>query len=181
MGNARPKIKSRDEILSILDVNCVTGEIFWKADPKRGAAWNAKHAGRRAGGRNSQGYWVVNIGNSHHRAHHIVWLVATGVATDWIDHIDGDRANNRVNNLRSVTRSENQRNRARSANNPSGVFGVSLDSKRGLWRARVGTRPSVELGHFPNFEDAVAARKAAEVSMGFHPNHGKRLATYENK
>tara|TARA_R110001606_G_scaffold190822_1_gene338772 strand:+ start:384 stop:701 length:318 start_codon:yes stop_codon:yes gene_type:complete len=93
---------------------------------------------------------------------------------DQIDHISGDRSDNRIENLREATQTENSRNMKTLANNMSGVMGVSWDKRERHWIATISDdNSSVRLGRFKSFEDAVAARKAAEVEYGYHPNHGR--------
>lgn len=170
----RLKIYDRERLLDLLDVDPATGEIRWRERPDD-AIWNKRFAGKQAGGKNSQGYVVVNIRNTHHRAHHIVWTVANGV---WphldIDHIDGDRANNRISNLRQVTRVENLRNKG-AASGRVGLVGVTKSGRQ--WRARIYVdREQIELGYFDHFEDAIAARHSAEKKFGFSKDHGRRCA-----
>jgi hypothetical protein len=91
-----------------------------------------------------------------------------------IDHIDGDGLNNRLENLRDVTQLENLRNMTLYRNNTSGRIGVCFVKREGKWCAQIGTKSgSKHLGHFSNFDDAVTARKAAEVELGYHENHGR--------
>lgn len=174
----RPKIRSRSLLMKILDVNIHSGEIRWRA--REGSPgndiWNRKYAGKIAGGSNSQGYWVVNISGTHHRAHHIVWTISKG---SWpvldIDHIDGDRSNNSISNLREVSRSENLRNRGVTEHSRLGLVGVARSGNQ--WDARIGDDgKSVRLGRFSCFGQALAARHLAEKELGYDPNHGRRLA-----
>ena len=87
-----------------------------------------------------------------------------------IDHINGQRADNRAANLRDVDKAENQKNAARRSDNTSGVTGVYWDKTSKRWRA---TLRSTTVGGFERKEDAVAARLAAQRAHGFHENHGR--------
>lgn len=84
-----------------------------------------------------------------------------------IDHINGDRLDNRRVNLRFVTPQGNQVNRkSLNQNNTSGVRGVALTnlSRRNPWRAQITVdRKNLHLGLFPTMEAAVEARRAAEI------------------
>lgn len=121
------------------------------------------------------GYVRVGLNGTQYQAHRIAWLIMTGaLPTSDIDHINGDRVDNRWANLRQVDRQTNLRNASISAANTSGALGVSLDKRCGKWYAYIkidGIKKS--LGYYENFEDAVAARKAADKRYGFHPDHGK--------
>ena len=90
-----------------------------------------------------------------------------------VDHIDGDGTNNRLSNLRVVTRQENMRNTKLRYNNTSGVIGVNWNNA-GKWRSDIKIdNKSVYLGSYTNKDDAIKARKDAEVKYGFHENHGR--------
>lgn len=171
------------EILrKLLEYDPDTGFLTWKprgreffrrdADQK---TWNAKFAGRQAfNQRGPGGYLVSEIFNRPYRAHRVAWALSHGEWASEIDHINGDRADNRIANLRAVTRSENSRNAARSRRNRSGVVGVSVDTLTGKWRAQIGVAGRARfLGLFETLDEAVAARRRAEVQYGFHPNHGR--------
>jgi hypothetical protein len=89
-----------------------------------------------------------------------------------IDHINGDEKDNRIQNLRLVTHSENNKNSSRPKSNTSGVIGVH--KKRGKWIAQIQENyKKITVGSFDSFEDAVKARKEAELKYGFHENHGR--------
>ena len=91
-----------------------------------------------------------------------------------VDHINGNRSDNRWCNLRAVTRTEQNRNTCRSKNNTSGVTGVSWDKRNNRWRATIWENSKqVSLGYYNCFLDAVATRKRAEREYGYHENHGR--------
>ncbi len=91
-----------------------------------------------------------------------------------IDHIDHNRFNNRIENLRKVSDSANSRNLSRAVNNKSGVTGVHWYKPYGKWQAQISiSGERVHLGYFSDKNDAISARKAAEEKYGFHKNHGK--------
>lgn len=140
------------------------------------AVWNARYAGAAALNRISAlGYKVGKVGGASYQAHRIIWLLHTGEQPEFIDHINGKKDDNRFANLRSVTWQENARNRSRPANNTSGVVGVHWCATNKKWVAQI--RPegvaTQRSAYFRTKEEAVAARKAAEASLGFHENHGR--------
>jgi len=92
-----------------------------------------------------------------------------------IDHINGRRDDNRWCNLREVTRKENCRNRKRPKTNTSGCIGVSQRENSGKWRAYINNDKNkrVYIGDFTSKEEAIAARKAAEIKYGYSPTHGR--------
>jgi hypothetical protein len=123
----------------------------------------------------SSGYRLGAIFNEKHLAHRVIWAMQTG---KWpvgdIDHIDGDRLNNRWSNLRLVSHAVNGRNAVLKSSNTSGANGVSYRPDRGKWRARImvdGREKS--LGHFDSYREAVEARRAAQGRYGFTNRHGR--------
>lgn len=131
-------------------------------------------AGRPVGRPHTSGYLRANFNGRHQDVHRLVWLYVHGVWPDIIDHINHDKSDNRIENLRSVTRLENQRNRALSKNNKSGVNGVRWNAKVSRWVANIkinGTNRHI--GHYEALEDAIAARRGAEMTHGFHEYHGR--------
>ena len=125
---------------------------------------------------NSVGYRKIKIKSVRYYAHRLVWLYHFGKwPSDQIDHIDGDKLNNKIDNLRVVTNQENQKNAKLPSTNTSGVMGVCVHNQTQKWRAQIQDDGKNKfLGLFDNFEEAVAARQAAERKYNFHPNHGKR-------
>lgn len=174
----------------LLDYDPATGVLTWRprtADMfvpgRRSSAaglaglWNGKHAGKEAlSCRGSHGYPQGKIWGKTYRSHRVVWAIVTGSwPTEEIDHINGVKHDNRWGNLRAVSRVENGRNLGLHANNTSGHIGVHWDGKARKWRASIKVSGRcLNLGTFPNIEDAICARKKAEAKHGFHPNHGAR-------
>ncbi|WP_159585941.1 HNH endonuclease [Chelativorans xinjiangense] len=137
-----------------------------------------KRIGKPAGCPNQDGYIKVLIDGTYHSAHRVIWLMIHGEWAEYpqyeIDHINGNRDDNRLSNLRKVTKSGNQRNSSRRINNTSGVHGVNwkpqYNSKPGdgRWVARIWNGPRhVYLGSFKTLHEAQIARKAAERVLGY--------------
>ena len=174
---------------NILRYDPDTGKLFWLerttdmfVDGMRSAehackAWNSRHAGKEAfTSIGSHGYRVGGINGNNFRAHRVIWAIAYGQWPEQeIDHINGIKHDNRLENLRSVSHAENHKNQKRHSNNTSGVVGVYLIKRSGKWRAEicVGGK-SKSLGNFTDMADAIAARQKAEQELGFHKNHGRK-------
>lgn len=108
------------------------------------------------------------------KAHRVAWIMATGEEPDVIDHINGDCSDNRLINLRAVSRAENQKNRAVGRNSKTGEIGITWRRSVSRWRVQVsidGRRR--EIGSFDSFEDAVKSRDEAYRNAGYHKNHGR--------
>lgn len=154
-------------VRSLIDYDHMSGivtwrarhESLWRSTPKRSsswecARWNSRHSGSVAGSKKrNDGYHNITIRGRHYRLHRIIWLWMTG---EWpgrdIDHIDGDRSNNRWDNLRTATRGQNSANRGPHKNSKSGVKGVCL--RGGKWVARVKQK---YIGSFETLPEAMEA------------------------
>ncbi len=152
-----------------------TGQLIWRHDETMPKRWNSRWAGVPAGRISQCGYNQVSIYGTRYPSHRIIWAMEYGV---WpigeIDHIDGNRLNNRLSNLRDVTRTENARNMALRFDSTSGSTGVCWDKNRRKWIAQIRVnRLRINLGRFSDLDDAITARKNAEVRYGFHSNHGR--------
>lgn len=148
----------------------------WFCSDKGWKVWNGKNAGNPALITAKDGYMVGAVFRRNLRAHRVIWCWVHGAWPDGqVDHINGDRSDNRMQNLRVVEHKHNQRNMKLARNNTSGVTGVRLRPELGKWDARIKVDQKVHLlGLFDCMEDARRARKAAEKAHGFHPNHGRR-------
>lgn len=179
-------LPAHDVLLQLLSYDPETGILRWKErgsewfnegrqTAKHNAAiWNGKNAGAIAGYTSVRGYVFVRVIGVNYLAHRIIWKMMMGDDPDVIDHVDGDKGNNRWLNLRSVTPSENNRNQHIPRDNTSGVIGVCWVKRRSKWAAQIKAEGrSRYIGDFDTFEEAVAARKAAEREHGFHENHGR--------
>ena len=114
---------------------------------------------------NGSGYaYKWNSGTSTNMAHAILERMGVVIPPEMeADHKDRNKLNYQRENLRVVTPSQNCHNRGPNANNTSGVKGVSFNRKEQRWRADIWIRGThIWLGSFDKFEDAVAARLAAE-------------------
>jgi hypothetical protein len=139
------------------------------------SAHNSK-AGSEAGCRDASGYCKICVAGTQYLAHRLAVMYMTGeFPPSQVDHINGCRHDNRWENLRPVSRSENQRNMKLKKNNTSGAAGVSWNKCVGKWESsiRVPRGPKKTLGYFEDFDSAVAARKQAEARFGYHENHGR--------
>lgn len=186
-------LPSPEVLRQLLRYEPETGKLFWRergpewfspsGGPKarsagsNAAIWNGKNAGQEAFTRLVGGYRKGSVFKATHRAHRVIWAMHYGV---WphgeVDHIDHDRQNNRIANLRVVTGHENSRNCERSRANRSGHTGVLWHARAKKWQAYIMTgRRQNYLGLHETLEDAVAARRKAEQMTGFHQNHGARL------
>lgn len=150
--------------------NYQDGRLLWRERPAHhftdGRLWrsfNARYAGTVAGTVN-KGYLIVNSPKFGKLAvHRIVFLMHHGYLPTEIDHADGDKLNNRIDNLRVATRWQNMKNVKTYTTNTSGRKGVYWHKTIRKWNAGIridGKQKS--LGMFDLMEQAIAARVAAE-------------------
>jgi hypothetical protein len=173
---------TQEIVHELLDYCPETGVLTWR---RRGRhwfetdrdrdAWNTRFAGKPAFSAVTNGrYLMGSIFGEQYCAHRIIWLWMTGhQANPEIDHEDHGGTNNRWNNLFEKTHIKNSRNQKMRNTNTSGRVGV-WQSAYGIYVAEIMVRgEKINLGHYRHFEDACAAREAAERKYGFHENPGK--------
>ena len=161
---------TQSRLKELFKYNPETGLFTWVKETKLRAK-----RGNIAGYVETTGYIRIWIDEKIHHAHRLAWLYMYGkFPKEQIDHINHERSDNRIINIREVTIRENGKNQSMSPRNTSGVVGVHWHKARKRWLARIKVDgKSYELGAFTEFSDAVNARKNAEVLYGFHENHGK--------
>jgi len=135
-------------------------------------------AGKEVGGIHQCGpkkekeYLRVELFGYYLYVHRIIWVLMTGEQPKEIDHIDGNGLNNKWSNLRSVDHKANARNQKKHKNNTSGTCGVTYRKDSDKWRARIRVDDiSISLGTYKNKDDAIKARKNAEIKYGFTGGH----------
>ena len=118
----------------------------------------------------TDGYAAVKVNGRKLLAHRIIYAIIHGEMPEGeIDHIDGDRMNNRIENLREVSKSENQHNSKKRKDNSSGFPGVIWHAQCRKWQAQICVdNQKIHLGYFKDHEDAVQARKMAKIK--YHPS-----------
>jgi hypothetical protein len=146
-----------NRLKALLSYDPDSGHFFWReSGGKRKIGVPAGCVDRQRGG-----YVLIGIDRSLHQAHRLAWLYMFGAfPCGHLDHINGDRGDNRIANLRECTRSQNQSNRARQSNNTSGFKGVVLH--QGKWMARVTYRGKTH--YFSGFDTAQEAAAAYDIA-----------------
>lgn len=137
--------------------------------------WNAKYANKEAfTSKTDHGYRQGRVYKQRFTAHRVIWAMVYG---EWpkmqIDHVNGDGCDNRINNLRHVSISINQKNSKMKSNNTSGQNGVSFNKLVKKWHAYIsidGRRK--HLGFFNKIEEAKTARLQAQAGNNYTERHG---------
>lgn len=160
---------SLERVKELLHYDLLTGILTWT----QAEDVPVRFRGKTAGCRNGSGYIQIVLNYKIYLAHRLAffWMIGTR-PQKFLDHEDQVKHNNRWNNLREADDTINGHNRKKHVTNSSGVMGVRWEA--GKWRARITLSGKlVSLGRFSEWEDAVNARKQAELENGFHSNHGR--------
>lgn len=159
-----------------------TGEMRWGLRPKDHFAttkgynlWKTRYAGKRPGSVTKKGYIRIPIDGTIFYAHRLAWILHYGEnAPGQLDHINGDPADNRIANLRVTDNVGNARNKKLWTKNRTGHFGVSWRPDLERWSASIGVGgKNKNLGFYDTKDEAIAARRGAEIVLGYHKNHGR--------
>ena len=149
--------------------NYKDGFLYWNVCPNRRI-----RAGDVVGSRMKSGYWQAGVNKKQWYVHRLIFLYHHGHLPDFVDHIDGNKENNRIENLRAASATENQQNRRIGRVNSSGVKGVCWHKQRGKWLARVKINgKQVSAGLFSTLEEATNA--VQKLRLNLHEeftNHG---------
>lgn len=150
---------TQQRLKELLNYDPNTGEFRWKLTSKK------RLIGAIAGTLAARGYRQIKIDNKFYYAHRLVWLYTYGQFPSLhIDHKNGNILDNRIANLREVSRQQNMQNIKRMASNTSGFTGVSWNKPFFKWHARISYNGKrIHLGYFSDIWDAICARKAAEL------------------
>jgi citrate synthase len=163
-------LMSFDEVFERLSYDPGTGIFIWKERVIRSRldkTWNKKFAGKETGYLRHNGYKVINMNKKEYSCSRLAWLLTYKVwPTKEIDHINGNSADNRIENLREATRSENAINRSMQSNNSSGLKGIWKRKGMNIWVAdiqRAGKK--FRVGSFKSPEEAHQAYKLAALDI----------------
>lgn len=161
------------ELLSLVHYNSDTGIFTWL--PRNSKGWNTRFAGKQIGSITNTGfYYETSVLSEKWLLHRLAWFYVHGEKPVVIDHINRDGLDNRLCNLRNVTHEDNMHNVKRHKTNKSGVNGVYWHKQCRKWSVQIKiNKKTTHVGVFTDFDEACAARKAAEVEHGWHENHGK--------
>lgn len=149
---------SQERLLELLSFDEITGLFV------RNVTRGGQKKGVVAGSFDKVGYWLVRVDGYLYFGHHLAWLAFYGVMPNEIDHINGNKSDNRISNLREVSRSINMGNVVRKGR---GIMqGVRYDKRYSKYQARLMTKgKSLHLGMFDTAEDAHFAYREAKTNL----------------
>ena len=154
---------NQDKLKELLEYNPETGVFRWLIKPCKNKA-----AGGVAGTITGNGYCQIRIDRGFYFAHRLAFLYMIGsMPTDMVDHINGDKLDNRWSNLRPCTNQQNQLNRRKNLKCP----GVRLVAGK-YWRAFEAVTGK-SIGQRLDYFEACCLRKSWEHKTGFNPKLDK--------
>jgi hypothetical protein len=160
---------TQKRLKELLRYDTRTGVFTWAVS--KGTA----RAGSVAGSLGSVAYILIGVDRAQYLAHRLAWLYVHGyLPPEEIDHIDHDRSNNKLSNLRLASHQGNGKNQTLRGDNTSGFCGVCWAQRDCKWLAQIrvdGRR--IHLGYADTKAEAVKLREAANRKYLFHGNHGK--------
>ena len=160
---------TQEYLLSIFDYEPETGALVSKVDIKTGRYNNVvkRSAGNVAGGLRPDGYRTISVEGKRYYAHRIIWLMVYGVMPKYIDHINLNRSDNRLVNLRACTQSENSCNAKIPRHNSSGFKHVQWNKYVNKWMVVIRKDNKIyNGGYYADINDA--DRKAHELRDHLH-------------
>lgn len=156
---------TQERLKSLLSYDPDTGIFRWINSPT-----NCVKAGQVAGTPNLNGYVRIIIDKKKYYAHRLAWLYVEGKwPKDQIDHINGNRSDNRIANLREVNQKQNSENVLSRTNNTSGERGVVWLKEKKKWRVQIRHNyKSLYFGNYKNFDEAVLVAKKERERLFTH-------------
>jgi hypothetical protein len=144
------------------------GSLYWK----KTIASRAKK-GNKAGSLYDTGYLMVGIKGKYYAVHRIIFMMQNGYLPIEVDHIDGNKLNNKIENLRPATVAQNAQNRKLVKTNTSGVKNVSWSKVRNKWVVSILCNNSKNyIGAFDDLELAdLVAQEARNKYHGSYARH----------
>ncbi len=146
------------------------GELYWKVD----RADKKVKAGDKAGNPDTGGYLRVCISYKEYRVHRLIFLMNHGFLPKFVDHINGTRTDNRIENLRQATTQQNNRNSKISKKNTSGYKNICWDKSNQSWRVTFVVNGKKK--HFGRLKDLqIASKMAQTVRSQLHGDFARNM------
>lgn len=135
------------------------GNLYWKILKKR------VNAGQLAGTKQKTGYFQIQLNQKFMYVHRAIFLMHYGHLPKFIDHIDGNPSNNKIENLREATAAQNSWNQ-KFKGSASGFKGVTWNKQDKKWQPQIrANNKKFYLGKFTNLDDAIVAYQDAAAKL----------------
>lgn len=177
---------SQEYLKECFNYNESTGDLIWLSRPSSHFAsaaamgsFNSRFPGKNTGCVMSRGYMFVGVDGAKVLYHRLIFMLMGFDVTDkQVDHINGDKTDNRWVNLRLVDQLDNLKNKSLRSSNKTGVSGVSFYKNLKSKPFRVtyykdGNKRATEV-FVPTLFEAACIRKSFENNNGYHANHGRK-------
>lgn len=167
---------SQEQLLAHLRYE--VGKLYWR--PRGYGRFDKQFADKEAGCVTDYRYKLMSYNKGNMLVHLAIWIMHNGEIPEGmeIDHINGNPLDNRIENLRLASRSQNAFNTRIRKSNKSGVKGVNWNKANNNWRARITVnKKEIEIGSYETIEEAKVAIAAARIKYhGDYANFGYREA-----
>ena len=157
----------------VLRYDAISGTLIWISNLHSKRAVPNSRAGSLV---KSTGYRNISLFGRTYLEHHLIWFIYYGVwPSGQIDHINQQRDDNRIVNLRDVSKAENARNRTRNPNSKLGEHGIWFNKRTHKYVAEITLNgKKVYQKSFTDLDEAIKERKEKSLELGFHINHGSQ-------
>lgn len=152
---------SLEQLYSLLHYNRLSGEFIWLCG---GRGWSKFQS---AGAKRPDGYEQIRVGGKTYLSHRLAYLYVYGFIPKEVDHINRNRSDNRISNLRDCTPCQNRMNHTKYKNNKSGTSGVTWSKIRDKWQVRVNiNKKTCHFGFYSELE--LAELISTEARSKYH-------------
>lgn len=162
---------TQELIAKVLKYDALSGTLVWISNLHSKRAIPGSRAGSLI---QKTGYRSISLFGRTYPEHHLIWFIVNGVwPSGQIDHENQVRDDNRIANLRDVTKAENARNRSRNPHSRLGEAGIWFNLRTHKYVAEITMNgKKVYQKSFDDIDEAIKERKAKSLELGFHVNHG---------
>jgi len=175
MSKSNPIPFSQEYLTTILHYCHESGLLSWKERPAsmfnsagHAERWNKQCANKNIDCINNAGYKVIRLSKRNYLVHRIIWLLYHGYDATVIDHIDRDKTNNSIINLRNTSQAENCRNQSKRPTNKSGITGVCYNKNRNTWLIQINLKSGKKFSrNLKCLFEACCLRKSLELQNGY--------------
>ena len=158
------ELPSQDYLNSIFEYK--NGKLYWKSKTSQ-----RTKIGEVVGSLHKYGYLTVSIKYTEYKVHRLIWKMLTGTDPEFeIDHINHNRSDNRIENLRDTK--ENHKNKSKYKTNTSGHSNINIDNRKRNKKYQVIFDAFKYFKSFSSLEEAIQHRDEKYIEFGYHENHG---------
>lgn len=149
---------SQSQLQDLFAYDSITGALTYKVSPAKKIK-----IGDQVNSINGCGFLQVCINKKYYLVDRIIWFHQKGYVPTTLTHINKNKLDNRISNLKEIKRSTNNVNRSLNSNNSSGHRGISWHKQTNKWRVVISiNKKKIYLGGFLDINDAITAREKAE-------------------